>query len=81
MRIALGIVAVAFLGACQPDGHVYTLYRSSVPNPRARVHVATFDAADGDEYNRGNCEIAADLFTRQPGVVVRYWCEKGGFRS
>jgi hypothetical protein len=47
----------------------------------ARLHVATFDAAEGDEYNRGNCEIAADLFGKQPGVRVRYWCEKGGFRA
>jgi hypothetical protein len=73
------------LGGCQPSDHVYTLYRSSAgssaANARLRVHVATFDAADGDEYNRENCWIAADLFARQPGVTVRYWCEKGRFRA
>lgn len=81
MRIALGIVAVAFLGACQPRGPFYTLYRSSVTDPRVRLHIATFDTANRDEYNRDNCQIAAELFAKQLGVVVRHWCEKGGFRT
>jgi hypothetical protein len=25
--------------------------------------------------------IAADLFARQRGATVRYWCEKGRFRD
>ena len=54
---------------------VYRLYRSSMAFKDARLHVATFDAEDGDEYNRENCDIARDLFVRQPGVMVRYWCE------
>ena len=45
------------------------------------MHVATFDTANGREHNRENCHIAAELFATQPGVVVRYWCEKGGFRA
>jgi len=81
MWVTLAIVAVAFLGACQLGSHAYTLYRSSAANPGARLHVATFDAAEGDEYNQGNCRIATDLFAKQPGVTVRYWCEKGGFRD
>jgi hypothetical protein len=81
MRTALGIVAAAFLGACQPSSDAYTLYRDSAADPRLRVHVATFDAADGDAYNRDNCRTAADLVAGQPGVTVRYWCEKGRFRA
>jgi hypothetical protein len=45
-----------------------------------RIHVATFDAADGDKYNRENCNLARDLFAQQPGVTVKYWCETGRFR-
>lgn len=54
---------------------VYRLYRSSIALKDARLHVASFDAEVGGEYNRENCEIARDLFVGQPGVTVRYWCE------
>jgi len=46
-----------------------------------RLHVATFDAAGGGDYNRQNCGIAQELFQQQPGVKVRYWCEKGRFHG
>jgi hypothetical protein len=64
---------------------VYTLYRSSpiigsISGEGARVHVSTFDAAAGEDYNRENCQNAATLFASQPGVTVRYWCEKGRYR-
>jgi hypothetical protein len=60
---------------------VYTLYRSSAVTggDKWRVHVATFDAVDGAEYNRDNCEVAKGLFKTQPGVKVMYWCERGYF--
>jgi hypothetical protein len=45
-----------------------------------RLHVASFDTADGEAYNRQNCEIARGLFMNQLGVKVRYWCEKGRYR-
>jgi hypothetical protein len=61
--------------------YVYTLYRSSavVGGKTWRLHVATFDAVEGAEYNRGNCEIAKRLFQAQPGITVEYWCERGYF--
>lgn len=46
-----------------------------------RIHVATFDAAETEAYNSENCRIAAELFQQQPNVKVRYWCEKGRYRS
>jgi hypothetical protein len=46
-----------------------------------RIHVATFDSNDGDEYNRENCQTTMDLFQSQPNVKVRYWCEKGRYRT
>lgn len=60
---------------------VYTLYRSSAlaGGEKWRVHVATFDATDGPEYNRDNCAATRDLFKTQPGVKVTYWCERGFF--
>lgn len=63
--------------------NVYTLYRSSaVDGGRTwRLHVATFDAVDGAEYNQGNCDVAMSLFQAQPGVTVKYWCERGYFRK
>ena len=72
-------VALCACGQTVPfsDRGVYTLYRSSAIDLLARVHVATFDASDGDDYNRENCDIARVLFQDQPGVTVRYWCEAG----
>ncbi|QWE15353.1 hypothetical protein [Polynucleobacter sp. AP-Sving-400A-A2] len=50
-------------------------------NENARTHVATFDAKDGEAYNMGNCQIAEELFQKQSGVTVKYWCEKGQFKK
>lgn len=76
--------ATCSLGAdpVRPDGKfAYTLYRSSplLGGEKQRIHVATFDAMAGREYNRDNCEIAKKLFQDQPGVKVTYWCERGYF--
>lgn len=59
----------------------YTLYRDSSLDPTSRIHVATFDADDGEAYNAENCRTAASLFGRQPGVATRFWCEKGIFKK
>ena len=64
----------------RPDNKaIYTLYRSSavMGGEKWRLHVATFDSADGVNYNRDNCETAKGLFQIQPGVTVTYWCERG----
>jgi hypothetical protein len=73
------MVCLAALTGC--DGEAYTLYRSSVIMPDGRLHIATFDAADGDRYNDENCRAAQTLFQAQPDVKVRYWCEKGRFKK
>ena len=73
---------VVLLTGCGEE--TYTLYRSSAVSNVGeswRVHVATFDAKDGDAYNSGNCQIAQELFQKQPGVTIRYWCEKGIFKK
>ena len=56
---------------------IYVLYRGSPGFPDMRIHVATFDGNERGSYNRQNCEIAAQLFSSQPGVIVRYWCSEG----
>ncbi|MDF1726335.1 MAG: hypothetical protein P1U53_01170 [Sulfitobacter sp.] len=63
------------------EDDVATLYRSSVFEEIPRIHIATFDTEDGFAYNWENCQIAAWLFAEQPGVSVRYWCEKGFYRK
>jgi hypothetical protein len=62
-------------------GRAATLYRSSVSDELARYHIATFDATENAQYNWENCQIARELFLAQPGVKVRYWCEKGRYRE
>src|SRR5690606_6058520 len=77
--------AIATLPACSriggSDSQTYTLYRNSVLDSSMRVHLATFDAADGDKYNQENCQLAQELFQRQKDVATRFWCEKGRFHE
>ena len=80
MRSLPVVVALAILGGCEPHSGTYTLYRGSVTGPM-RIHVATFNSNNPEDYNRENCQVAQDLFQKQPGVKVRYWCEKGRYRS
>lgn len=84
-RLPTWLTGAVLLATCSPaaDAGVFTLYRSSPPfggGDSGRIHVATFDATDGERYNRENCEMAARLFGSQPGVMVRYWCEPGWYR-
>lgn len=79
------IMFAAILTSCggsgREDGQTFALYRNSVTNGGMRIHVATFDAADGEANNKGNCEQAQLLFQTQPGVKTKFWCEKGRFRK
>jgi hypothetical protein len=57
------ISTAVLLSACSiSESETYTLYRSSVASSSLRIHVATFDAKDGEAYNQENCQIAMDLF-------------------
>jgi hypothetical protein len=73
------LLAAAACGTAEGDTH--TLYRSSVVLANARIHVATFDAKGDAAVNQENCDIARDVFAKQPGVTVRWWCEKGRFKE
>jgi hypothetical protein len=76
MRFALLAVCV-LLSACGSESDRYTLYRNGVMDAQARYHVASFDTVDGRKYNNENCNLAAELFLKQPGVKTRFWCEQG----
>jgi hypothetical protein len=76
--IVAGALAASGCGA--DTSGVYTLYRSSPMDSKARIHVATFDASEGESYNEENCHIAANAFGGPGGIVVRYWCEPGRAR-
>lgn len=77
------IVALFVLVSMDSQAETFTLYRSSQVIDAARIHVATFDADEqaGQPYNSQNCEQAAELFQQQPGVITRFWCEKGHYRK
>lgn len=75
------LIGIAVSACRVGDSATYTLYRSSVLNEGMRIHVATFDALDGEDYNRDNCEQARELFQAQPGVTTKFWCEKGRYRK
>jgi hypothetical protein len=77
-------VSVAFVlgctGSAASDSETFVLYRNSATDENMRIHVATFDAADEEAYNRENCSQAQTLFQAQPGIKTRFWCEKGRFK-
>jgi hypothetical protein len=81
-RVLMPLVLLT-LSACSgaKDETVFTLYRSSVLNENMRIHVASFDARDGRDYNAENCEQARQLFQAQDGVTTRFWCELGRYRK
>jgi hypothetical protein len=81
VALLLGLLVAVAAASCS-SGSVYTLYRdSATQNGTAlRIHVATFDSADGEAYNRENCEVARKVFSGQEGVTVKYWCEKGRYK-
>jgi len=83
MRLVLPYaILLGAIAACSPpDGSMYTLYRRSVLDARQRLHVATFDAAESEQYNQENCSVVLEQMQRRPGVTVQYWCEKGRFRK
>ncbi len=78
--LAVALIAVSKMAVAGQED-VYTLYRSSLVDPKLRVHVATFDAYSGREYNAENCLLAARLFVRQPGTQTVFWCEPGRFKA
>ncbi len=73
------LIGLLLIGCSQSES--YTLYRNSVSDETMRLHVATFDAKNGEKYNQGNCEITRELFQKQDGVKVKFWCEKGVFKK
>lgn len=77
-RSTVALLALALAGcvAKSPASDSFRLYRASLNAGDPPLLVATFDAPEGDEYNRENCATAQGLFSSQPGVTVRYWCEK-----
>ncbi len=81
----VAVAIAAALASCGGSGvsenELFVLYRNSVFDENMRIHVATFDALDGEAYNRGNCEQAQVLFQAQPGVKTKFWCEKGRFKK
>lgn len=81
MRLVFVLSALALSACSASDSSVYTLYRNSAAGADMRLHVATFDSTDGEAYNSENCRTAMGLFQRQPGVTVKFWCEKGRFRK
>lgn len=73
--------AIAAAASTGRDGRTYTLYRDSPIGRDMRLHIATFDANESEDYNRENCVLGGQLFQAQPGVTARYWCEKGRFKK
>lgn len=67
--------------AASGDHGMFTLYRSSVVDPVARIHVASFDTNNGPAYNAENCALVADLLQRQDGIKTRFWCEPGEYQE
>lgn len=77
VRPFLCLVLLAALTGCK-DPAVYRLYRAHPTIDGWRIYIATFDAEGEIRIdNQENCNRAAALFMKEPGITVRYWCEVG----
>ena len=81
IRKPIVFLGLIILSGCVFSRGMYTLYRNSVLDESMRIHVATFDASEGEAYNRDNCTLAAELFQKQEGVQTKCWCEAGKFKK
>ncbi len=79
--VVVGLLLVSGMSSAANDSSTFTLYRNSVLDAKMRLHVASFDTADGAAYNQENCALAQQLFHAQPGVKTQFWCEPGRFRA
>ncbi|MEN3975200.1 hypothetical protein [Emcibacter sp. SYSU 3D8] len=88
----IAFIAAGLIAGCGPSEQidVVTLYRNSPLANDLRIHWATFDAAEGADYNLGSCEMAAKILNanleasakaegKQPFPNVGFWCEPGGY--
>ncbi|MGH6934572.1 MAG: hypothetical protein ACRED2_00045 [Methylocella sp.] len=78
---AIAAALVGCGGSGASENELFVLSRNSAFDENMRIHVATFDASDGEAYNKGNCEQSQALFQAQPGVKTKFWCEKGRFKK
>ena len=82
--LALVLALPVFAGERTKVGEksVYTLYQGipTLDGGTMRIHVASFDAADGAEWNRKNCETVASLYKPVEVARVSHWCEPGWFK-
>lgn len=70
------------LGCTPAKQDTFTLYRNSSLDSTMRIHIATFDSKEnGATYNQEECMHAAELYQKQPGVAVKFWCEKGSYKK
>jgi hypothetical protein len=79
--IPLASVTILLAAACARKPDAYTLLRNETMGDTSRIVVATFDAEETEQFNRGNCEHARELFQVQPSNRSRFWCEKGRVRK
>ncbi|MFM9428904.1 hypothetical protein RCH10_005382 [Variovorax sp. GrIS 2.14] len=75
---SLAFVLCITVSACTAQGDRYTLYRDSAVNHSLRIHVASFDAAAGIDYN---CDAARGLFQAQLWRYHQVLVRKGYFQE
>ena len=66
------------------EDSVATLIRNNHTNVSIRVHLATFDSANGFQFNWHYCQKTADFLesdAKTRGSIERIWCEKGYFKE
>lgn len=77
MRRLVPLLCIAAAPVAAQEGDVYSLYRASERDRLAAIHVATFEAEDGQEDNAEICWQVAEMLQARPEVTLRYWCKPG----
>jgi len=73
------IMLALMMAGCTTSEEPYSLYKTPLMGQQTRLHVFTFDASGGREYNKNNCQLALERFEKEQGGKFKFWCELGGY--
>jgi len=88
--VVMALATLALAGCDGKSADPVTLYRNSPLDTSMRIHFATFDAPDGENFNLSNCQMAVRALNANVDALAKrdggerdpsagFWCEIGSF--
>lgn len=68
---------ILFLEGCSKnDTVIYNLNVESKINPNLKIHIATFDSDEGENYRKASCNETAKLLQENSSGMNLFYCEQ-----